>query len=95
MKPRILYCGDTHLHDAAAYLAGLMTNWGWDFDYVASDTSCASELFDKEYELIICSDFPAEMLTEPVQQRVVERVQTGCGFLMIGGWESYHGLGGN
>ena len=35
------------------------------------------------------------MIDTGLQQRVLERVHAGAGLIMIGGWESYHGVGGN
>lgn len=94
-QPRILYCGDTSLDGAAAYLAGLMTSWGWDFTYVPSDQRLSDSELEAEYSLFIFSDYPAAQAESSLQGRIVERVQGGAGLLMIGGWESYHGIGGN
>ena len=93
--PTILYCGDTSLDSAAAYLAGLMTRAGWDFTYVPSDCPLTPAELTPALKLIVLSDYPADNLSEDLQQVVVERVKQGCGLLMIGGWESFHGLGGN
>jgi uncharacterized membrane protein len=94
MTSPILYCGDTSLDGAAAYLAGLMSAWGWAFDYVPSDLRLAVEdVADRR--LVILSDYPATKLSADAQQRLVEEVAGGCGLLMIGGWESFHGVGGD
>lgn len=90
----ILYLGDTSLTSAAAYLAGLLTDWRWEFDYVPSDQS-ANELCSAPRKLFIVSDYPSARLAAEAQARVVEQVTAGAGLLMIGGWESYHGLGGD
>lgn len=94
-QPRILYCGDTSLDGAAAYLAGLMTSWSWNFTYVPSDQRLSNSQLDAEYSLFIFSDYPAEQADSSLQGQIVERVHDGAGLLMIGGWESFHGLGGN
>lgn len=93
--PRVLYCGDTSLDGAAAYLAGLMTNWGWDFAYVASERPLDSSDIPQNCSLFILSDYPSEQIDSALQTQIVERVHDGAGLLMIGGWESFHGLGGN
>ena len=90
---RVLYCGDTSIDGAAAYLAGLMTAWGWEFDYVPSGQSC-QHLIEQPYQLYVFSDYPAVLLTDQQQATVLENVAAGSGLLMIGGWESFHGLGG-
>ncbi|GDY10604.1 hypothetical protein LBMAG52_40920 [Planctomycetia bacterium] len=95
MANSILYFGDTHLRDAAAYLAGLMHSWGWSFDYVPSHESAAVEMFDVPRALFIISDYPAARMDVAVQCRLIEQVAGGAGLIMIGGWESFHGLGGD
>lgn len=92
---RILYCGDTSLDSAAAYLSGLMTLWGYEFSYIPSDQQLSQENIPAECPLFIFSDYPAEMANTSLQTRIVEQVQAGAGLLMIGGWESWHGLGGD
>jgi uncharacterized membrane protein len=91
----ILYCGDTSLDSAAAYLAGLMSSWGWDFTYVPSDRQLNSADVSSDCSLFIFSDYPAGQVDSVLQEQIVEQVRDGAGLLMIGGWESYHGLGGN
>lgn len=95
MTGSILYCGDTDLTNAAAYLAGLMTAWGWEFDYLPSNVAMTPGMLNASRSLIILSDYPASQFNEACQQQALGLVQKGCGLLMIGGWESYHGFGGN
>lgn len=91
----VLYMGDTRLDDAAAYLAGLMTYWKWDFEYIPSVTPAPKELFDRRWALIVLSDYPASQIDPVLQRRVIEQVAEGAGLLMCGGWESFHGCGGD
>ncbi|QDV31439.1 hypothetical protein Spb1_33830 [Planctopirus ephydatiae] len=92
---RVLYCGDTSLETAAGYLAGLMTSWQWEFDYIPSHVGLdVGELLAKQ-DLVILSDYPAERMTAQAIDQLVMMVKAGCGLVMLGGWESYHGLGGN
>lgn len=95
MTPSILYCGDTSLDQAAGYLAGLMTSFGWQFDYVPSHVAVTRDQIESPRSLLILSDYPAQQFDPALQEIVVRQVQQGLGLLMIGGWESYHGLGGN
>ncbi len=95
MANSILYLGDTHLHDAAAYLAGLMHGWGWHFDYLPSDESISAAMFDTSRALVIISDYPAARMDAAAQRKLIEQVSGGTGLIMIGGWESFHGLGGD
>lgn len=95
MAPRVLYCGDTSLKGAAAYLAGLMTSWHWDFDYVPSDQALAADVLMREHDVFVFSDYPASRLANELATDIRDRVTAGAGLLMIGGWESFHGLGGD
>ncbi|MFO0920025.1 MAG: hypothetical protein U0872_17160, partial [Planctomycetaceae bacterium] len=91
----ILYCGDTSLNGAAAYLCGLMARWGWSFDYVPSDVPLTPDHVAKPQGAYVFSDYPAAMADRMVQEMIADRVRQGAGLVMIGGWESFHGLGGN
>lgn len=95
MTRSILYCGDTELIGAAAYLAGLMSAWGWEFEYLPSNVAMISRFLDVPRSLIILSDYPASQLDQPCQLQALRMIEQGCGLLMIGGWESYHGFGGD
>ena len=91
----VLYLGDTSLSGAAAYLAGLMTAFGIGFDYVPSDRPITAERLKKARKLFILSDYPSKNLTAKAQAAILGQVHRGAGLLMIGGWESFHGHGGN
>lgn len=95
MPVSVLYLGDTSLLGAAAYLAGLIHRAGWALDYVPSHLAANAELLDQPRSLYVLSDYPASRLALPLQQRLVQAVDAGAGLLMIGGWESYHGCGGD
>ncbi len=91
----VLYCGDTTLDTAASYLAGLLARAAIPFHYVPSDQPLEASLLASPWSLVIFSDYPATRLTAEHHAAVVERVLAGAGLLMIGGWESFHGLGGD
>ena len=92
----VLYLGDTALSGAAAYLAGLMTAFGIRYDYVPSDEDLSSEMASQPRKLFIISDYPASRMLPRVQEIVLKQVHDqAAGLLMIGGWESFHGHGGN
>jgi len=93
--PSVLYCGDTSLDSAAAYLAGLLTHWGWSFEYVASDQALSMAQADQPRSLVVLSDYPAQRMATDIQSVMAEQVKAGAGLLMCGGWESFHGLGGD
>ncbi|MBI1314899.1 hypothetical protein GC176_26690 [bacterium] len=95
MTQRILYCGDTTLDTAAAYLASLLTLWQIEFEYVPSDQPLPADLDVDGFDLFVFSDYSAARAGSTIQQRIVDRVAAGTSVLMIGGWESFHGLGGD
>ena len=95
MSNPILFLGDTTLDSAASYLAGALSNAGWRFDYVPSETALKLDEIASPRKLIVISDYPAERIEASLQEKIVEQVQQGTGLLMIGGWESYQGMGGN
>ncbi len=95
MPAPILYCGDTNLEGAASYLAGLMTHFGWAFDYVPSHVPMTREMIERPHSLLILSDYPATQFDDELQQIALHQVEQGMGLLMIGGWESFRGLGGD
>ena len=95
MTANVLYLGDTSLGGAAGYLAGVMTRAGIAYDYHASDETFCEAWLSTECQAVILSDYPSANFTGTQAQRVIERVQDGMGLLMIGGWESFTGQGGD
>lgn len=95
MTAPILYCGDTSLETAASYLAGVMTHIGWKFDYVPSHEKVSRAIVDQPRSLLILSDYPSAQFAADLQDLVIRQVDQGMGLLMIGGWESFHGMGGD
>jgi uncharacterized membrane protein len=91
----ILYCGDTDQNGAAAYLSGVMASLGLEFDYVPSHVPMSADRLDSARHLLILSDYPSALFDDGCQCKAVELIEQGCALLMIGGWESFHGFGGN
>ena len=95
MSAPILYLGDTTLATAAAYLGGVLANAGLRFDYLPSDEPCRREHLGPGRKLVILSDYPAARMSHALQEELVTAVAAGTALLKIGGWESFHGLGGD
>lgn len=95
MTGSIIYFGDTALGGAAAYLAGLLNHWELQYDYVPSNVVADASLFAAERSLFVLSDYPAAMMDERLQRLLLAQVEQGAGLLMCGGWESFHGQGGD
>ena len=95
MENRILYLGDTALNRQASYLAGVMSYYDLDFDYVSSDRKFSDSLLEKDHCLMILSDYPASNFSAKQAKVLVDKIEDGMGLLMIGGWESFTGDGGD
>lgn len=87
----MLYLGDTSLDTAASYLGAVMTYFGIGFEYAASEEPADRYLGDREYKLIILSDYPAANLQAAQMDWILDRIGSGTGLLMIGGWDSFRG----
>ncbi len=96
MDKKVLYLGDTSLATAAAYLAGVMSFHGIEFDYVDSDTVFDDALLENDYAVVIISDYASKQFSAEQQAALIEQVRNkGLGLWMIGGWETNVGLGGD
>jgi uncharacterized membrane protein len=95
MDKQILYLGDTALKGAAAYLAGVMSHSGMTFEYRASNERIESALLASGFKAAILSDYPSSNFGAGQLDLLAKRVGEGMGLLMIGGWESFHGAGGD
>ena len=91
----VFYLGDTSLSGAAGYLAGLMSAFGIGFDYRPSDRAVSASDLKTPRKLFILSDYASKQMPADAQAALLAQVQTGAGLLMIGGWESFHGHGGD
>jgi uncharacterized membrane protein len=94
MPSRICYLGDDHLQGAAAYLAGILKHHGLAFDYVPSAEAPPAGFDSRPYAVYVISDYPAPRLGHAALTQMAARVEQGAGLVMIGGWESFHGLQG-
>ena len=90
----ILYMGDTSLGTAALYLSLILEESGFSYDYVASADIPTEDIGENRYGLYILSDYPAARLDHNLMRSISDSVARGAGLLMIGGWESFQGLGG-
>ena len=84
----ILYLGDDTIHGAAAYLCGIMKNYGIPFSRVDSGT--APPTVDG-YDAYILSDYPASGFQSGQMEEIRDAVAAGSGLAMFGGWESFFG----
>ena len=73
MKNNILYLGDTALNQQAAYLAGIMSYYDMGFDYLNSDEKFSDALLDRDYDLLILSDYSAANFSAKQIKAIVEK----------------------
>jgi len=90
-----LYLGDDDVNAAAAYLAGVMTHFDLDYEHRPSDTALGTEVLERDWSALILSDYPAGNISAELMKALAGKVADGMGLMMIGGWESYQGAGGN
>lgn len=95
MAKSVLYLGDTALEGAASYLAGVMHAAGIGFDYLPSDEAFSNSIVTAGCRAVIISDYPARNFSRDQLNSLAERVTKGVGLLMLGGWESFTGFGGD
>jgi hypothetical protein len=91
----ILYLGDDTVDAAAAYLAGVMAHHGLGYEHRPSNESLNTDVLKRRWSLIVISDYPAGNIPLDVQSGLADMVGAGMGLLMLGGWDSFQGLGGN
>ncbi len=90
-----LYCGDATLATGACYLGGVMTYAGIEFDYVPMSERFPEDLLEQDHALYLLSDYPSDRFRGHALRKIASRVEKGASLLMVGGWESFHGLLGN
>lgn len=89
---RILFCGDDDVDMAAVYLAAIIHAEGYSMDYIPSPLPIPNSLDFNNYNAIILSDYPREMIKDDRLNEICQFVRKGGSLLMIGGWESFTGL---
>jgi uncharacterized membrane protein len=92
---KVAYLGDCNLPGPASYPAGIMTHFNLPFIHVPSGQTPPDAVFAHEIGLYILSDYGAANWAGPAMEKLCSRVWKGAGLIMLGGWESYHGLGGD
>jgi len=86
----ILYCGDDEF--ASPYILGSLEALGHEADWVPADAKFPGV---GGAELLILSDYPARMMGREASAEVTRFVGDGGSLMMLGGWESFNGLGHN
>jgi uncharacterized membrane protein len=95
MSAKVLYLGDTALDAAGSYLAAVLLHSDIPFDYIDSETACPDDQLANGYRAVVISDYLASSFTAAQFEQLIAKTQAGMGLVMIGGWESFTGLGGD
>ena len=90
-EKKVCYLGDDDATRAAAYLCGILTHAGIDFDRVDSGIAPGDDFQSRRYALYVVSDYQASLFKQGDMEHIVAAVREGSGLLMLGGWESYFG----
>lgn len=90
-EKKVCYLGDDDATRAAAYLCGIMTNKGIDFDRVDGGSTPPDDFQSKRYALYVVSDYRASLFRPGDMEFVADAARQGSGVLTLGGWESYFG----
>ena len=91
----VLYCGDASLSAGAQYLTGIMTHNNISYDYIRMHEPMPEGQIEGDYKLYVLSDYPSENFSAKEAEKLIQKIRDGSSLLMIGGWESFHGLLGN
>lgn len=94
MKKRILFLGEGPLDGPARYLAGILKWANFAYDHCGDQEPIFAEWFQRHYDAFVLSDYRHSSFTKAAERWLVDRVRTGAGLLMIGGWASFTGLVG-
>ena len=95
MSTKILYCGDSPVGGAANYLLGALRHMRARVVHLPPAEKLRPKDLQKSYDVIIFSDYSKTEVDSKVERLITAQVESGTGFLMIGGWGSYSGpLGG-
>ncbi len=89
--PRILLIGESQA--SARYLTGTFAQAGWPFRHIEARQKFDAPIDDAD--VFVFSDYPSARLGSGVAKGIVRHVEAGAGLVMLGGWTSFTGLGGD
>ena len=92
---KVLYAGDSEAGGPANYLLGILRFMKARFVHIPPGQKIKPSLFKKRFDAVILSDFSHKDMSSGAEQSLIEQVNSGTGFLMVGGWGSFAGPSGN
>lgn len=78
---------------AARYLTGALAYGGHAVRHVPARTRL--DQLDEPFDVVVLSDYPSSQLGPAAAATIVRAVEDGAGLVMIGGWTSFTGHGGD
>ncbi|HSW79317.1 MAG TPA: glutamine amidotransferase [Candidatus Saccharimonadales bacterium] len=87
----VLYCGDDE--KAKLYILGSLEYLGFEAQHVAPESPFPG--ITNDVSTLILSDYPARMISFEQGREIGKFIAAGGKLLMIGGWESFNGMGNN
>lgn len=91
MSIKVLYCGDSPVGGAANYLLGVLHSMRARVVHLPPAEKLRPAHLRQDYDVIIFSDYSKSQVDAVSERLVTAQVESGAGFLMIGGWGSYSG----
>jgi len=92
---RVLYAGDGNKHGAAKYLLSVLEFLKVDYEYIPSSDLLSPVILKKPFDAVIFSDYRQNRLPVESENRIIQMINHGTGFMMAGGWSSFRGLTGH
>jgi uncharacterized membrane protein len=88
---RVLLLGEGE--PAIRYVVGSLTHGGHETRHVPTRTRL--DALDEPFDVVILSDYPSSQLGPAAAEGIGRAVEDGAGLVMIGGWTSFTGHGGD
>jgi uncharacterized membrane protein len=88
---RVLLLGEGE--SAVRYLTGALAHGGHAVRHVPARTRLDGT--DEPFDVVVLSDYPSAQLGPAAAATIVRAIEEGAGLVMIGGWTSFTGRGGD
>jgi uncharacterized membrane protein len=88
---RILLLGESAM--SARYLTGTWAHGRYQVRHIQARERLG--YLDELFDVVVFSDYPSAQLGAEASRQIVQAVEDGAGLVMIGGWTSFTGNGGD
>lgn len=89
---KILFLGE-HAGASAEYVRDCLIQLGHDVSHINAGRAVPE--IKEDYQVILISDYLAKDLGDPATREIIKQVENGTRLIMLGGWGSFNGRGGN